>query len=245
MRLPFLPACISLRNPAPRKQLDEEQSCKETTNMCGKCDAPRLMVRAACGRNRVEELAQEPKPQPDPRRQPPEEDEEDPSEHLRSWKEQEVSSHHSRNGAACPDHRNIRRWSECDIGQCGRYSADEIEDQIRKMAKIVFDVVTKDPENPHIAENVKKTPVHEHGSQDGENIGAQRILRQAGNGADKVVRYQSELLDQKVHRTRPLGLNRQFHEEIHCDIEPYDEVVYEGRAEPGLVIFDGKHARRL
>src|SRR5581483_12292118 len=113
------------------------------------------------------------------------------------------------------------------------------------MAQVVFDVIAKNPENPHIAQDMKESSVHEHGSQDRQDVCAKRVLRQAGDGADEIVRDQSELRDQQVHRAWTLNLYGNFDEQIHRDIQPNNEVVYEGRAVAGLVIANGKEHRTI
>jgi hypothetical protein len=38
------------------------------------------------------------------------------------------------------------------------------------MAEPIFDIVSKDPEKQHVAEEVKPTAMHEHGCEDGHGV---------------------------------------------------------------------------
>src|ERR1700730_1817428 len=48
------------------------------------------------------------------------------------------------------------------MGEPGQHPAEQIEDQIPEMPQTVLDIVTKDPEEQHVAKDVRDAAVHEH-----------------------------------------------------------------------------------
>ena len=55
---------------------------------------------------------------------------------------------------------------EKDVGNAGTDTANKIEEQVREVAKVVFYVVSKDPEKEHVSGDVQKAAVQEHAGDD-------------------------------------------------------------------------------
>jgi len=47
-------------------------------------------------------------------------------------------------------------------------SADYVEDQISEMTKLVFHIIPKYPQEPHIPDDMEPALMHEHRSENGE-----------------------------------------------------------------------------
>jgi hypothetical protein len=55
------------------------------------------------------------------------------------------------------------------------------------MAETVFDIISKDPEKEHVAEEVKPTAMHEHGCDDGHGMGAGAAEKREGMNAQSLM----------------------------------------------------------
>jgi len=51
------------------------------------------------------------------------------------------------------------------LGDAGTDSAEQIEEQVRQWAHAIFDVCAKNPEKPHVADDVQPAPVEEHAGE--------------------------------------------------------------------------------
>jgi hypothetical protein len=67
--------------------------------------------------------------------------------------------------------------------QRSQEAAEQIENEIPDAAHVLFDVVAKNPEEPHIAGNVHDAAMHEHAGQQREIDGERRFL-EARSGDD-------------------------------------------------------------
>ena len=89
-------------------------------------------------------------------------------QHLRVRQQHEIAAEHGRDGAARADVRDRRldvaREHQGDEGlrRGRRKAAEEVEDEVAEPAERVLDVVAEDPEEEHVAEQVRPAAVHEH-----------------------------------------------------------------------------------
>jgi len=74
---------------------------------------------------------------------------------------------------------------------CRSNAAEEVKEDEPEMAESVFDVIAEDPEVKHVAEDMEKPAVHEHGSEE-RQCGMDGLGGLHGNN---VVRYGSESID--------------------------------------------------
>ncbi len=66
------------------------------------------------------------------------------------------------------DKKRCKRCGQCaEACQCDVFFGSK-KDEIPNVAEPVFDVISKDIEEPHIAEDVQKSPMEKHGGQKGE-----------------------------------------------------------------------------
>ena len=78
----------------------------------------------------------------------------------------QISSKHSGNSAACPDHRDARGGMENNMRKTCSHSRKEIENDKSQRPEIVFDVVSEYPEIEHVEEKMKKAAMDKHGSKE-------------------------------------------------------------------------------
>jgi hypothetical protein len=64
------------------------------------------------------------------------------------------------------------------LGEGRGDAGQEIEDQEVDVAELVLDIVAEDPQEQHVAEEMKPASVHEHGGEDGHGA-LDWILREA------------------------------------------------------------------
>ena len=83
-------------------------------------------------------------------------------------KEQAKRGHDSGNRSAGANAGKVGVQGKQGLGQGSSEAASEVKAGVGKMAEVVFHVAPEDPEKPHIADDVKKTGVKEHGSENGE-----------------------------------------------------------------------------
>ena len=82
--------------------------------------------------------------------------------HLRVRKAQPVGTEGSRHSTGCADGRDDGIWREGGMSKSGGQSTEQIEDQISDMSQSSLDVVTKDPQEPHVSEEMQQAGVKEH-----------------------------------------------------------------------------------
>jgi hypothetical protein len=78
----------------------------------------------------------------------------------------QISSKHPGNSAACPDHRDARGGMENNMRKTCSHSRKEIEKDKSQRPEIVFDVISEYPEIEHVEKKMKKTAMDKHGSQE-------------------------------------------------------------------------------
>ena len=52
--------------------------------------------------------------------------------------------------------------------ESGKHTADQVKDQITKVAQPIFDVIAENEKKKHVAKDVRDAAVHEHGSDQRE-----------------------------------------------------------------------------
>ena len=105
--------------------------------------------------------------------------------------EQEVGAEHAGYGPACTDHRHGGGRRDQCVGNRSCDPAEEVKKDKSDMAEPVFDVVAEDPEVEHVAEDMEKTAMHEHGGEERER-GMDRLC---GLHGDNIVRYRTIGID--------------------------------------------------
>src|SRR5437667_7554214 len=122
--------------------------------------------------------------------------------------------------------------------KCRHEPADQIKQQIRKMAKMILDIVAENPQHPHVADNVQPRAMQEDGRQNWKKNSSQIQMRQRDFD---VRRNYSKLIYKTVQCPVTLRLNRQLikkRQRIQCN----NEIVDEWTAEARLIIANGNHA---
>ena len=85
---------------------------------------------------------------------------------LRAGIEQGIGAEHAGDGAACADHRHMRAGIGQALDQRRRDTARQVEDEIAEMPEPALDGVTEDPQEQHVADQVKPPAVQEHAGED-------------------------------------------------------------------------------
>ena len=111
------------------------------------------------------------------------------------------------------------------------------------MSETVLDVVSEDPEEKRVAENVPPPSMQKHRSENCQEGCRNWILRRAVESAGEVFRNKSELKDQSVKMPRPLKLHWKLEEDEHQHVQRDDEIIHVGRTESWLIVAYGKHVR--
>jgi hypothetical protein len=118
-------------------------------------------------------------------------------QYLRPGEENEICAHYTGDRAAGPDGRDLRIRIGCKMHYAGRKTAKQIEEEISYRTDLVFDIVTKDVERPHIAEEMKNTSVQKHEGNQREKLFFQcKMERYAGN--EIAGRHQTVLIHKLV-----------------------------------------------
>ncbi len=94
------------------------------------------------------------------------------------------------------------------------------------MPEAVFDIVAEDPQVQHVAAEVQPTAMHEHGAENGCDVGS-RIFREASG-------HECPFLDE------PVAVLQLEQEDEHVD-DDEDEGDVRRRAPHGIVVAERKH----
>ncbi len=126
----------------------------------------------SCTERTLEQLHQEPDAEEDPGRQTHDCDknEKDQGLNLGFGIQEEISSHDGGDGTARPDGRDLGGGSGKQLDQSGYHAACQIEQQVFAVAEMILDVVAKDPQEQHVAQNMAPAAVDEHRCQDRQEI---------------------------------------------------------------------------
>jgi hypothetical protein len=113
-----------------------------------------------------------------------------------------------------------------------RDSANQVEEEVREVAKEVFDVVTKYPQEKHVAGDVRKARVEKHAGQERKKGGFKIYVpgepsrNACGNGGVGRHKHLESLL-----RKRELI-------QEHRDIGKNEQSIYDRVATPGVQVFE-------
>src|SRR5438105_12191340 len=136
------------------------------------------------------------------------EDWQEPDKHAGARIEDEIGPEHSCNGTARSDGRDSRVRIEQDLRHCRRNSTQKIEDQVSKMAEVIFDVIAENPQKKHIARNMDQVAMQKHGGEKGKNCRCGWGQRLPREDDDSFVRHDTELIDKSMQRRRVLAVYR-------------------------------------
>src|SRR6185312_12472508 len=163
------PLLISVAIPSwsLRENLNQHDSCDEASYVRPKGDASRIVPHGSCAsKSTAEKLNQEPVTKDNPGGKPPESEEyneRNQRQDFCSWIKQKICTHDSSNRSARPRCGNVGSYVEKNVrDSCGK-TAEQIKNQVRKVAELVFNVVTENPKHPHIPNNVPPSAVQKHG----------------------------------------------------------------------------------
>ena len=112
------------------------------------------------------------------------------------------------------------------LGERRGDTAEQIEDQELHVPEAVLDVVAEDPQVEHVAAEVQPAAVHEHGAENGRDVGS-RIVREAPG-------HECPFLDE------PVAVLQLEQEDEHVD-DDEDEGDVRRRAPHGIVVAERKH----
>ena len=165
--------------------------------------------------------------------------------------QQHVRPHHTTYGTRCADHGNGARGLEQYLKSSRGQAAQYIEEDVADAAHRVLDIVSEDPEEPHVADEVEPAAVEEHrgerGVPDGivghhaPRAGADGYHRAVGDPSQQIPRNQSQPAHRGAHcriLTHPL------HHKPHEEVGGYECKGGDRRRQGGVVISVGEHAER-
>lgn len=89
---------------------------------------------------------------------------------ARPWEKHQVGTHYRRKGAAGSHGRDVAEGIRVDVGRVGRQSAQEVKDEERCATNGGLNVIGKDVEVEHIAQQVQPAAVEEHAGKEGEPV---------------------------------------------------------------------------
>ena len=188
------------------------------------------------GANAVKDLQPEPKRQHDPRGQREDADDDykkDKDVDLRLWEEQQIAPHNARNSPRCADqwHGRCRGRQVMDIGR--RHARQQVKDQEPNGSHLVFHVVAENPQKQHVARQMHKSTVQEHGGDEG---GVCLPLVQAGGdqGVVKIELAQGTVVGERG-KTVDIDQNVHRNQDVSDDGGPFG----------GVVIANWKHGRTI
>ena len=109
------------------------------------------------------------------------EEDRDQSDDARVRELHQVGAHHAGDGAAGADGGQPRVCIEGHVDQSRGHAAQQVEQQVFRMAQDVLDVVAEDPQEPHVADQVQPAAVQEHGGHEGVQSAAGRDQPMSGD----------------------------------------------------------------
>jgi len=156
-------------------------------------------------------------------------------DHARGREEHKVSAHDGSDGTAGAQGGNGQGRFEKVLQQRRADAAQHIEEQIAQRAKTVFDVIAKDHEKPHIADEVIPTAMQEHVGEErqqgdgvaeiypggGEGKGGNEQVRKISGG--KILYHENQHVgddDQPVHDRKAggtLGISNRNHRSLFLE----------------------------
>src|ERR1043166_277931 len=85
----------------------------------------------------------------------------------------EIRAHYAGNGPARPDGRHLRMQVGKDVQKRGRESAQQIKAHVSQMPESILNVVPKNPQHPHVADQMHPTPVQKHRREQRQHLARQ------------------------------------------------------------------------
>ncbi len=86
-------------------------------------------------------------------------------QHARSRIRHQIRAEHAGNGSAGADAWNCRVVVQHGVEDSGSNAAQQIEYEVREVAEAVFDVVSENPQVPHVSDQMKPPAVQKHGRE--------------------------------------------------------------------------------
>ncbi len=200
--------------------------------MCPPCHTPRGAGADHKGRETGEDLHEEPDPQVYNGWQADEsakDENGDEGDHARGGEQHKISAHHCGDGTAGAQGWDGGSGVKNKLQQSGAETTEDIKEQITKRTQPVFDVVAKDHQEPHVAEQMIPTAVQEH-VRDERQQGGGMAQVDAGGG-------------QRVRSYEPVGkIGRRiiFHQK-NQHVGNDDQPVHDGEMGCALRITDRNH----
>ncbi len=141
----------------------EEKTRGETAKVGGSGNSAGIPIRGCEG----EEIPKEPKPKQQvcgqvDRAEQNQKPVENPDVGPRI--KQEVAGEHPGNRSRSPDHWKHGLWLGESLAQGGEKAAGQVEEKVAELPHGVLHIVTKQVEEKQVSQQVKKSPVAEHGS---------------------------------------------------------------------------------
>ena len=108
------------------------------------------------------------------------------------------------------------------------------------MSKIIFNIVAKDIQKPHVTKYVRPAGVEKHRGEKGKHDLPESVCPGALQKCNEVGGHHSKLSRRDIRQVRVLR-HLQPLQQKNKDIQPNQEAIDVGRAVARLVVFDGKH----
>ncbi len=164
--------------------------------------------------------------------------------------QQDIGAHYPTDCARRADHRHRRLRIGTYLQRRCRNAAQDVENYEAHRPHRVLDIVAEDPQEPHIADNVEPSTVHEHGRKDcrparrgaefAPGVGTELNLCAGRHGSEQLARNQPQLANgpcQQRIRAQPL------HENPHENVDGYDAERCVGNEDLRIVVSDREHVR--
>src|SRR6058998_1815231 len=162
------PTAAPLQEFGIREQLDERQPGDEAADV--RPDRHAAALRTGDDAHGAEQqLQQEPvaedhvRGQGDRRKEKAQRDE---RMHAHARVQHDVRPHHAADRPRRTDHRHSGAGIDDHLGRRGRYAGQQVEHHKSGVPHRVLDVVPEHPQEPHVADQVQPTTVHEHRGDD-------------------------------------------------------------------------------
>jgi len=153
---------------------------------------------------------------------------------------EQIGSQDSGYRSAGPDHRGCRLGVGKHLGQSGAKPREQVEEQKSKMPQAVFDIVSENPEIQHVADQMQKAPMEEHGRKKGQE-GRKQTFPVKNLPVDDLIRDRPPLEDKLLcgwEAERQLMVKDEAIGQNQCDR-------YEGKRVRGIIIFERQKQRRF
>src|ERR1051326_6429889 len=123
---------------------------------------PALARGSDRSRGSTQKLQDKPIPQHDPRWHI-ENQHKEPCKHLGARIKNQVRSHHSSDSSACSNRRGTEVWRHNELHDSSCEAAQNVEGDVLKVYQVLFDVIAKNPQEPHVPDHMGPRSMEEHG----------------------------------------------------------------------------------